>query len=758
MTSIGGNTPEAVKISDSAIHRRALRTKMPSARKKSPRPKGGGTPVVPRSESSSSLHAVFTHTKLFCWRTFLALLALLAWVFFRLATVNNGYPLEMIKFAAGGMGNAAGMRHFFRERVDESNGQWLGPGANAITYASHADVSTRLAELPEQVGKDKWKRHNNLGFQHLNSFFWSSPNTGPKQIGLGIGSKDHALVRPILSFLDPTMGEWSKNNSAMIEKHLSAFFQKDAITTTSGPNSGKVAIMRLLFEIHLGRTISEAEALELLSFQQTALVAIAVPQYIVDIFGDMLGTWICDGLFGSIRDTRHRYFSEFETDLMTHLPADNFANKSPSERQLITSSVMDSVLFTGGVSVPSMMAMSVALMVDAGANTKFAGLKNFQLTESNAGEAVWETIRRFPPVGALSYTSNEKKIFLNLFMAAQDPSVFSDPDEWKLRGIHAYKKSVMFGDYALQGGSNLAPHSHACPAKALSMQILTRFLKHFSKHAWTSETTDVGINEYGAKDVKLRKQRGTDCQAERDAGRRCINYVNEEGRVVAKPGPPYTHFDGECFTHGKAQPKCITYNRASWAWGFFAAYLLAVAPKDLLQWKLPVAGFLLYSGFRVTETFNAPMAFNHFIGNPLYALAMYWGHMCYSEDSLPQSVAKVYGCVFALYAVLSTTLSSESRDMAYQASFLPFYLYSLKTLWQNDAKIWCIGLSWGWLGPLVIVFSGICSDADPSVYGTPFVSNASGECVYDWLMLSDGCITFPLAFAGQLIVSARRRT
>ncbi len=339
-------------------------------------------------------------------------------------------------------------------------------------------------------------------------------------------------------------------------------------------------------------------------------------------------------------------------------------------------------------------------------------------------------------------------------MASQDERVFHNPDEWQLRGMNEYMHSLMFADPALQNGDNLAPHSHACPAKDLAIDILTRFLKHFSRHAWTVSTTDIFVSEYNAANVHLTKQVNTDCASEQKAGRRCIVYVADDGRVVEAPSTEHTAFDGECFTRGQPQPWCIAYNRGSWVWGVMAIYVLIFLSARVL-WKLPLVGFLVYTAFRVLETINSPLWLTVFLGNPLYAVAMYWGRLCFSSTSWPRSVGLVCASVVAFYGLLIFTLEPMNALVAYQASFLPFYFLSLRSLWANNAKIWCIGLAWGWLGPLLIVLSGMCSNADATVFGRPFASNASGECIYSWLMFSDGLITFPLAFVGQLIVSFR---
>ena len=292
------------------------------------------------------------------------------------------------------------------------------------------------------------------------------------------------------------------------------------------------------------------------------------------------------------------------------LPHDIFADKDNTERQLISSSIMDSLLFAGGVSVPSVINMCVALIADAGGSdvvpagpAAYEDLRTLTLTDANAGQFVWETIRRYPPVGALSYQTIVKEagrsvpghqVYANLFMAAQDPLIFAEPDEWKLRKLETYKRgSVMFADQALQDGRNLGPHSHACPAKDLTLQIAIRFMKCLSKQAFTMEGTNVMINEYGAANVvTLRTKNNTNCALERQRGRRCIDYQSAEGDISQQPHYTLESFDSECFAAGKAKPNCIAYNQASWPWLFMSLFVLVLFGNRIPR-KLPSLGFIV---------------------------------------------------------------------------------------------------------------------------------------------------------------------
>ena len=344
-------------------------------------------------------------------------------------------------------------------------------------------------------------------------------------------------------------------------------------------------------------------------------------------------------------------------------------------------------------------------------------------------------------------------------MAAQDPAVFKEPDQWKIRPLHKYKEgSTMYADQAMQDGNNLGPHSHACPAKELSLQLFKRFLTHFSKHAYTSLDGDnVVFTEMGCGSVTLRLREEMSCDQLRSENRNCINFLDlrDSSKTIEHPEYKPEVFDNECFSAGQPKKYCIAYNQASWPW-FFVAIFCSLFLSGVVEWKTPALGFLLYSGFRMTEVINLPIYLVDGVTAPLYSIAMFWGYLCYSKDTLFDNIVFLLKCHAVSYAMLYFILGRDTAHMVFTAAFLPFYLMSLKSLWDHDAMVWCVGLAWGWVGPLVVV-SMLCSSADPSVYGFPYASDAGGECTYYWLTFSDGLITFPLCFVGQLLVSMKKQ-
>merc|ERR1712115_296596 len=68
---------------------------------------------------------------------------------------------------------------------------------------------------------------------------------------------------------------------------------------------------------------------------------------------------------------------------------------------LAASSIMDSLLFAGGVSVPSVISFCFGLLWSQWGVENLP--KGFQLRESNLHTYLLETIRRFPPVAGFFY-------------------------------------------------------------------------------------------------------------------------------------------------------------------------------------------------------------------------------------------------------------------------------------------------------------------------------------------------------------------
>ena len=197
--------------------------------------------------------------------------------------------------------------------------------------------------------------------------------------------------------MDHKTGSFADNDYEMLENYLNEFFLKKEWNTKADVHSVKAMTTRLLYEIHLGVKITEEEAVEFINFQGSALITIATPYYLQTIFGQTISTWLSNYLFKSTQEKRAEYYHKFgtlcymscilnlyktlttffftfffpflniftEKNLLTHLPKKDFADLNHQQQQLITSSVLDSLLFAGGLSVSTVLQTCVALLVDS---------------------------------------------------------------------------------------------------------------------------------------------------------------------------------------------------------------------------------------------------------------------------------------------------------------------------------------------------------------------------------------------------------
>ena len=165
--------------------------------------------------------------------------------------------------------------------------------------------------------------------------------------------------------VDHKTGSFADNDYEMLENYLNEFFLKKEWNTKADVHSVKAMTTRLLYEIHLGVKITEEEAVEFINFQGSALITIATPYYLQTIFGQTISTWLSNYLFKSTQEKRAEYYHMFEKNLLTHLPKKDFADLNHQQQQLITSSVLDSLLFAGGLSVSTVLQTCVALLVDS---------------------------------------------------------------------------------------------------------------------------------------------------------------------------------------------------------------------------------------------------------------------------------------------------------------------------------------------------------------------------------------------------------
>jgi len=263
----------------------------------------------------------------------------------------------------------------------------------------------------------------------------------------------------------------------------------------------KVWSTKLLHKIHMGIRLSNAEAEEFTDIQSTCLVATILPEGLVNKIKFV-------SKIDKIKEYRVKMIRKYQDAIRADergLIPDEFKT-DPELNFLLASNMLDSLLFAGGLSVPSVVGVGLAVLY-AGENSPMSLRDRIALVENVDADAVskfvFEVIRRFPPVVGFPWWSTPGKdglrTVMNLAMAQRDPrgeAWGDDAESFKLRDNALYAR--------LMGVSWAAPHSdwtaergwtqptsvnahggmaRECPAKELSFVMAKTFLQLFLKDA-----------------------------------------------------------------------------------------------------------------------------------------------------------------------------------------------------------------------------------------------------------------------------------
>jgi hypothetical protein len=351
------------------------------------------------------------------------------------------------------------------------SGVWNGPeDNNCKLYIKHSDVTERLRSLPGLFGTNNFngsvERMNNLGLNKLNTVGWPELPIGSRFISLGNSQEDHACVR---KFLVTTLS----NNSKLVQKRITqecrAFFQERNVFSTS---DFKIFVCIIMHRIHLGLEITWNEAKKFILMRDSLLKIIVLPQSVADNY-----------LFQNIAQvskTLNQKLVWIERYKIALAHLDHTYDES--RLTLISSALMDSIMFAGGLSIPSMLSFLVTLPYSGWFKTR---LPDFELSVDNLRQYVMEVFRLFPPVGTFAYRVRSgfdgfgHNVYLSLAAANQDKSVWGDDaEEFRLRSMDDYARLVVSWADPAESGDGLH-NNRSCPGKKLSLTIACEFMKEF---------------------------------------------------------------------------------------------------------------------------------------------------------------------------------------------------------------------------------------------------------------------------------------
>ena len=438
------------------------------------------------------------------------------------STADDGivYNATMISFLIAGLKSDIGLRDWFLSKANE-DGEWDGPeDSNCTTYMDHDDVVEKLSELPRKFGTNNTnglaERQNNLGFQKLNGVIWEELDN--PVIGLGQTQENHAFVRPYIEKLVGVNGKWDRN---MIVEYVNDFFHNKSKFSTS---DFQIWTTIVLHKIHLNMEITWEEGISFMEMQGKLLRTIPFEEELINNSVMRAVTGINDTL-----KMKRVWINRYVRAIHEIFRETQFI----SNRRviLLASNIMDSILFAGGQSVPSVLTRCVTLLYSKWLYDKLG--EDFKLSVNNLHNYVMEVIRYFPPVSGFVYKNRSfgngpsNSVYLCLHTAQCDKKVWGeDAHEFKLRPMSDYDLNMVgWADRAI-GYGEYKNNSRACPGKDLSLVMITEMIAGFIRTTipgnsgieggysfdstrWISDTdpADVPVKGYDTASITLTKNR-----------------------------------------------------------------------------------------------------------------------------------------------------------------------------------------------------------------------------------------------------------
>lgn len=391
----------------------------------------------------------------------------------------------------------SGIWNTIQERAYDGQRLATGPGVDTTSVIGNAYAREAMANLGPALEANGRFRRNELGTQFFNEIMW--PEKPYRGIALGDNAVDHARIRPLLDkIVGPTIA-MSAQTKTTITQLAEAFWFNTAVNTG---DSLQVFTQQLLHKIMLGLVIDQAEAAEFVSYKSKILVVAGGPDPAVCAIQDC----------ADVKAWKERKLIKYQAALMVAYPAE-MAGLTDLEKVKTASAIMDALLFAGGVSIPTVIQNAFGILYGEYGQNQLGA--DFELQEAQLMPFVLEVVRRFPPVAGFPSWDRltNQHVMIDLLMANLDER----EDGWgptardfKLRSLAEYhQKHVSWADQAIINGDNAHPFSRVCPAKDLSITIVTEFLRAFLRHGghkcWHSSTEPSGIqiNGYGSDAVSL---------------------------------------------------------------------------------------------------------------------------------------------------------------------------------------------------------------------------------------------------------------
>merc|ERR1712110_1226240 len=330
-----------------------------------------------------------------------------------------------------------------------------------------------LKEVPKMQYEGTVWRGNELGIIVNNDIFWEHYGVNPVGISLGSSVNQHMVVRPIL---DELLGDVNDQLAAALEESAKSYIGKINVSSDRSINALKdpsIWVHRELLKILFpSRDASEFTNAVLFFNVQSDLVQFqTLSQLVSDSTARQLPGKEGKTLVENVEDIFKVYFPIVNETYGERLAGEDCSPSASCVHQL-TATILDTLFFAGGLSVPSAF--------------------------------FWESIRFFPPVLGFPWwtqkpeiaTCTDDPVSCNQFnggvreiqllgLGQRDPNAWGmDASLFRVRRVSEYAKSVGFADFAKDDSIANGAMNRNCPAKKLALQLGIAWFKAFDQTAY----------------------------------------------------------------------------------------------------------------------------------------------------------------------------------------------------------------------------------------------------------------------------------
>eukprot|EP00928_Gymnodinium_smaydae_P086869 TRINITY_DN7127_c0_g1_i3.p1 TRINITY_DN7127_c0_g1~~TRINITY_DN7127_c0_g1_i3.p1 ORF type:complete len:656 (-),score=80.01 TRINITY_DN7127_c0_g1_i3:136-2046(-) len=392
--------------------------------------------------------------------------------------------------------------------LDKAKGCNLAPViTNGQTRVIGYDYAVRaMKAMGPQIQCNNRFRRNELGSNILNSNFW--PEKPSHSIGLGDGAVDHAFVRPWFVRLFGTQVANREDTLGLIRQKVKAYLNPSGF---SPGDDSSAFVTRILHKLHTFLDISDAEANEFAGRQLNVTMEVMVPSQI-----SHATSWLLKGV-----EFKKEWLAKYQRGLARALGKE-FTSLSTLRQDILVSGLMDSLLFAGGLSVPTVIQQAFAVLYGhwgIGELKKHHG-SSWSLTEENVESFVQEVYRRWPAVGV--FPSWDRETNTHTQVDLHEASLHTSGAGWgqsamdfKLRDASEYeKKQIVWANMAMVNDDPAHPHSRVCPGHRLSINIVVELFKEFVRTGGTkcwkasAPASEIKVKAGSASNFRLTRQAG----------------------------------------------------------------------------------------------------------------------------------------------------------------------------------------------------------------------------------------------------------